>query len=76
MKQARSDKIMLFVEEFNKIRKEQNRGIDYIAKQAEIPKTTIWSWFYNGAEPAVSKFNAALNALGYELKIIKKETEE
>jgi DNA-binding phage protein len=69
------DMDMAYIDELNRIRKEQERGVDYVANQAGIPKTTIWSWFYKGAEPTINKFNAALNALGYELRIEKIDKE-
>lgn len=45
-----------------------------MCKKAGVAYTTVCSWF-SGANPTVDKWVSCLDALGYEVKIVKKGAE-
>lgn len=48
-------------------------GATQTAKLSGMPKTTIKSWLYEKRSPTLLNAEKILKALGYELKIVKKE---
>jgi len=49
-----------------------NKGARMTAELSKIPRATIGNWIYAGNVPSIVNAEKVLNALGYELKIIKK----
>ena len=49
-----------------------NKGVRITAELSGIPLATIGNWVYAGNVPSIVNAEKVLNALGYELKIIKK----
>lgn len=47
--------------------------IPTIARLANVPPTTVHNWVQDKNIPSTDKAEKVLNALGYELKIVKKE---
>lgn len=44
-----------------------------ISDLSKVSNRTIEKWIYKGVMPSLDKAEKVLNALGYELKIVKKE---
>jgi len=57
------------------LRKENKISIKALADMSKIHFKTIEGWEYLGYEPTIEKYDQALNALGYELTITKKEVD-
>lgn len=43
-----------------------------ISKLSKIPASTIGNWRYKNSKPTLANAEKVLNALGYELKIVKR----
>lgn len=54
-------------------RLKQKLSIAELSKLSNVSNRTIENWEYRGIEPTLDNYVKVLNALGYELKIIKKE---
>lgn len=46
-----------------------------VAYDAGLGKNALTQWITNGVSPSLISFEAALNVVGYELKIVKKDEE-
>lgn len=44
-----------------------------VSQEAGLGENTLTQWIRNGNQPGLINFEAALNVVGYELKIVKKE---
>jgi len=47
-----------------------------ICKRAGVCRTTVQRWMHEGKDPKLSYFKATLNALGYDLKIVRKRDDD
>jgi len=65
-----------YIEKMKELRQTNKVSIKTIAKLSGIPIGTIEHWEYCGHIPPIDKYNQVLNALGYELTIVKKEVEK
>jgi transcriptional regulator with XRE-family HTH domain len=61
---------MEYVKEFKRLRQEQKKSIRAVSALSGVPASTIEKWEYMGIEPTAQTLNKALNAIGYELRIV------
>lgn len=54
-------------------RKKQRISIRELAELSGVNQRTISNWEYSGIMPTIENFQKVLNALGYDLRIVKKE---
>lgn len=54
----------------------QRASAEDVCDRAGLGKKTIPNWRHTNFGPQLGNFEAALNALGYELKIVRKRDEE
>lgn len=64
---------MVFHEFLLKELKQRKGQVPSVGKKAGVGNTTIQNWITGGHMPPIDKAEKVLNALGYEIKIIKKE---
>jgi transcriptional regulator with XRE-family HTH domain len=57
---------------FKEERKRQRKSIKEISDISGVSISTINKWEYCGVMPTVDNFQKVLNALGYDLRIVKK----
>lgn len=51
-----------------------DRSFHHVAERAGMARELLYYWAGKGKSPTLLKFNDVLNALGYELKIVRKES--
>ncbi|MCI8459417.1 MAG: helix-turn-helix transcriptional regulator [Clostridia bacterium] len=61
------------VEFLQEERKRQHVSIKTLSKLSGVGEGTIGNWIYCGFTPTLDNFQKVLNALGYDLSIVKKE---
>lgn len=59
------------IQEFEELRKERGCTYLWLTEKSGLGYSTIWTWSRAGRVPNLENFQAALNAFGYELKIVK-----
>jgi transcriptional regulator with XRE-family HTH domain len=62
---------MEFTQTFKELRKKEGLSVPEISRRTGIHKRTVEAWEIKNADPQVSYFNRALNALGYGLRIVR-----
>lgn len=61
-----------FIDEYKKLRRDAGKSIKALSEASGVGYSMIEKWEYANAQPTVSNFNKVLGALGYELKICKR----
>lgn len=64
---------MDFGEELRRILREKGMSQTGLSKMTNISKTTIRNWYHDYRSPSLDNAEFVLDALGYEIKIVKKE---
>lgn len=64
------------VEFIKRERKKQKLSFDKLSELSGVKARTIQNWEYGLAVPTIDKFQKAINALGYDLCITAKETDD
>lgn len=49
-------------------------SIAYVSRVSGVSASTIGNWMDDASSPSVQKFDRVLSALGYKMRIMKKET--
>lgn len=63
------------MDNFLKILKERKISVNELSKRSGVHLRTIQNWIYGIAEPSLSNAEKVLNAMGYQLQIVKIEEE-
>lgn len=64
---------MEFGEELRRILREKGMTQAGLSEMTGISKTTIRNWYHDYRRPSLDNAEFVLGALGYEIKIVKKE---
>lgn len=58
--------------QIKELREKQGISIYRLSRLARIPETTIRNWENQGFEPTFINYQKIVNALGYEIELVKK----